>query len=98
MNNAIKAKGRRVWHCPPHFTKVGVAWNSMPTSINHSELDDPEICSTIRNWLHTHIQNRFYLGSVTEIDGQVIIHRDVVAFEEASDATFFALMRTSLYK
>ena len=98
MSNVIKAKGRRVWHCPPHFTKVPLS------NIRYSPMSavgnlDAELSTKIRDWLHTNIQNRFYLGSVTELSEstRTILHRDIVAFEEPSDATFFALMQNTLH-
>lgn len=94
--DVIKAKGRRVWNCPPHFIKIDTGHRHPSNGLFEQQFLGDAPSADLRNWLYTHIMDRFYLGPVAEILNNVIIHRDVVAFENPADATFFLLMRDTL--
>ena len=70
---------RQMSHCPPHFERV-------PFDIRTSE-------KKISDWIYENLSGRFWLGDVFE-DGQsdsVSSRCKCVAFEEHSEASYFAL-------
>jgi len=72
---------RRVYHLPPHFEKVIVKKH-----ISEKQLSD---------WIYENLHGRFYIGDVdvreNEDNKKSITRYTVVAFEEASEASYFSL-------
>ena len=78
--NPLNVHGLRqvTTHCPPHFTLV------------HFDLQVSE--KEITDWVWTNLSGRFYFGDFVEIDkeGRRQMNK-VLAFEIASEATYFGL-------
>lgn len=72
---------RRVYHLPPHFEKVLVK-----QQVTQKALSD---------WIYENLHSRFYIGDEdvreNEDNKKSITRYTVVAFEEASEASYFSL-------
>jgi len=72
---------RQVNHCPPHFEQV---------------VFEPYVTSKqITDWLYENLEGRFYVGyiDVARVSGGKPIDRNLlVAFELASEASYFSLI------
>lgn len=70
---------RRIDHCPPHFTPVRFDLRV------HEKM--------ITDWIWEHLDGRFYIGDCySHLDNGNIDAQKMVAFEESSEASYFALM------
>ncbi len=68
---------RKLDHCPPHFEQV--TFNSY---VNEKHISD---------WVYENLSGRFYVG-YRDIQGNRTLERHcVVAFEQASEASYFSL-------
>jgi hypothetical protein len=70
---------RQLTHCPPHFERVQF-------DLSSSEKD-------ITDWIYENLQGRFYIGSVDvkQPDSRPTFRQALVAFENASEASYFSL-------
>ena len=70
---------RQLTHCPPHFERVQF-------DLSSSEKD-------ITDWIYENLQGRFYIGSVDvrQPDNRPTFRQALVAFEQASEASYFSL-------
>lgn len=76
---------RRVDHCPPHFVTV-------PFDLRVNE-------KAVSDWIWEHLSGRFYYGDFyTELDSGALHGQKLVAFEEPSEASYFALMIDTVNK
>lgn len=72
---------RELEHCPPHFARVPVSNMSSPGSIK-----------MVKNWIYENLEGRFWIGSQIEVtDGRSPRQENCVAFEDNSEASYFAL-------
>ena len=74
---------RRMDHCPPHFT---------PVTFNLSTSE-----KAITDWVWENLQGRFFFGDrySTKEDGTLDLGK-TVAFEQPGEASYFALMLSSI--
>lgn len=69
---------RKLEHCPPHFERV--------------EFDPYASEKTLQDWIYENLSGRFYIGYHDVINNGVQFQRQmIVAFEHASEATYFSL-------
>ncbi len=83
--NPLNVHGmRELSHCPPHFERI--------------TFDSYVHLNVIRNWIYENLSSRFYIGEVDARDQSTRRwqRRTLIAFEEASEATIFALNLTDL--
>lgn len=79
---------RRLDWCPPHFTRV-----VMPGTPSEKIITD---------WLYENLSGRFYVG-ITDTDNtpsatrEKFVRQTVVAFEVASEASYFSLFIPQLF-
>ena len=70
---------RRLEHCPPHFEPV-----VFDNYYNEKHVSD---------WIYENLQGRFYLGiKDVYVDHKLSKRQTVVAFEQASEASYFSLL------
>lgn len=70
---------RQLSHCPPHFTPV-----LFDLVVQEKELVD---------WLYENLEGRFYSGPIDNTTGSgKHIRQQCIAFENASEASYFAIM------
>lgn len=70
---------RQISWCPPHFEQL---------------LFDPSVTEkVIADWIYENLSGRFYLGQadVKSADGRPTYRQMLVAFEHASEASYFGL-------
>ncbi len=75
---------RRVSWCPPHFEQLPF---------------DPQVNEkVITDWIYENLAGRFYIGAadVTSTDGKPSYRQIIVAFEHASEASYFGLFLPQL--
>lgn len=76
IGNPLNVQGIRVMtFCPPHFTKF-----YFDRKVHEKD---------IRNWIIENLSSRYYYGD--NVDPETGNYRCMVAFEEPSEATMFAL-------
>ena len=83
--NPLNVHGlRQLSHCPPHFTPV-----MFDLAVQDKDLVD---------WLYENLEGRFYSGQidVKQPSGGPIIRQHCIAFELASEASYFALFLPQL--
>lgn len=85
VNPIAAADSRRLWQCPPHFTRI-LMQSDIP--------DDAE--RNIRWWLYENIEGRFFLGMSTTQKGNILKEGFIVAFENPADATYFNLIKSKV--
>lgn len=74
---------RMVEHCPPHFTPV-----AFDLRVSQKEITD---------WVWEHLDGRFYIGDVySDTAGGSVTVQKVICFEEPGEASYFALMLTTV--
>lgn len=75
---------RQMSHCPPHFSQVVF------------ELHTTE--KNLIDWLYENLEGRFYSGQidVKQSSGGPIIRQQCIAFELASEASYFSLFLLQL--
>lgn len=82
--NPLNVHGlRQLSHCPPHFTPV-----MFDLAVTDKDLVD---------WLYENLEGRFYSGQIdVKQDSGVIARQHCIAFELASEASYFALFLPQL--
>jgi hypothetical protein len=79
--NPLNVHGlRQLAHCPPHFEQV----------VFDPQVGEKDIC----DWIYENLEGRFYLGivDISRTPGGKPIDRNMlVAFELASEASYFSL-------
>lgn len=71
---------REMDHCPPHFTKL------------YFDLRTHNV-KVIKDWIWEHLDGRFYLGDVYDLNSNNSIHmQKMVAFEIPGEASYFSLV------
>jgi hypothetical protein len=75
---------RQLSHCPLHFESVRF-------DLRVGEKD-------ITDWIYENLQGRFYIGpiDVTQSNSRPTIRQTLVAFENASEATYFSMFLTQI--
>jgi hypothetical protein len=77
---------RRINHCPPHFEQVQFDLNTGGKDIT--------------DWIYENLEGRFYMGQVTVSrepnTTKPSFIQTVVAFENASEATYFSMFLPQL--
>ena len=74
---------RQVNHCPPHFTTV-----YFDLSVSEKDLTD---------WLYENLEGRFYSGQVDiRQESGKYARQQCIAFENASEASYFAIMLATI--
>lgn len=76
---------RQLKHCPPHFEQV-----VFMSYITPKEVSD---------WIYENLEGRFYVGDVDVArtpGGKVIDRNTLVAFELASEASYFSIILPTL--
>lgn len=70
---------RQLSHCPPHFECVQF-------DLNTTE-------KVITNWIYENLSGRFYVGfiDVSQPPNHVTFRQTIVAFENASEASYFSM-------
>jgi hypothetical protein len=71
---------RQLSHCPPHFERV--------------QFDLYTGGKAITDWIYENLEGRFYMGQATvssSISVGSSVVQTVVAFEQASEATYFSM-------
>jgi hypothetical protein len=73
---------RQLKHCPPHFTKI-----CFDVRVEDKKITD---------WIWSNLSGRFYIGeyyhAVKKMHGTMIVGQKCVAFEDAGEASVFALI------
>lgn len=94
INPLAASNSRRMWHCPPHFTKIEVDVHAVDlvSSVTVNTYRE----RNVRWWLYENIEGRFFLGNTTIESGRMLKDRFVVAFENAAEATFFSLIKNQV--
>jgi hypothetical protein len=82
--NPLNVHGlRQLGHCPPHFTPV-----IFDLAVQEKDLVD---------WLYENLEGRFYSGQIdVRQESGVIARQHCIAFELASEASYFALFLPQL--
>lgn len=85
--NPLNVHGlRRLTWCPPHFTRVIIP--GTPSE------------KIITDWLYENLSGRFYVG-ITDVHAdevkQQLVRQTIVAFEIASEASYFSLFIPQLF-
>jgi hypothetical protein len=82
--NPLNVHGlRQLSHCPPHFTPV-----IFDLAVQDKDLVD---------WLYENLEGRFYSGQIdVKQESGVIARQYCIAFELASEASYFALFLPQL--
>lgn len=84
--NPLNVHGlRKLAHCPPHFEQV-----TFESWISEKQVSD---------WLYENLEGRFYIGTIDTArtpGGKPIDRNLLVAFELASEASYFSLMLPSI--
>ena len=82
--NPLNVHGlRQLGHCPPHFTSV-----IFDLAVQEKDLVD---------WLYENLEGRFYSGQIdVKQESGVIARQHCIAFELASEASYFALFLPQL--
>lgn len=77
---------RRLEHCPPHFTSV-----SFDLYVNEKVITD---------WVWENLEGRFYFGGeyITDSELPKLTMHQLIAFEIASEASYFSLLLPTLNK
>ena len=79
--NPLNVHGlRQLDWCPPHFERV-----TFETFVNEK---------MISSWIYENLSGRFYVGDIDVArtpGGKVIDRQTLVAFEQASESTYFSL-------
>jgi hypothetical protein len=76
---------RQLNHCPLHFEPV-----QFDLRVNEKDITD---------WIYENLQGRFYIGVVDipqSRTGNVTMRQQIVAFEHASEATYFSMFLTQI--
>jgi len=71
---------RQLTHCPPHFEQVQF-------DLRTSE-------KALTDWIYENLEGRFYIGVVDVAQtpgGKILSRQQLVAFETASEATYFSM-------
>ena len=78
--NPLNVHGlRQLSHCPPHFTPV-----IFDLAVQDKDLVD---------WLYENLEGRFYSGQIdVRQESGVIARQQCIAFEQSSEASYFAIM------
>ena len=78
--NPLNVHGlRQLSHCPPHFT---------PVLFDLAVQDKDQV-----DWLYENLEGRFYSGQIdVRQESGVIARQQCIAFEQSSEASYFAIM------
>lgn len=73
-------KLRKVFYCPPHFTKINIE------TLNIHEIQK------VVAWIAFNLNNRYYIGpNIMKNRNNAIIYGITIGFESEKDATFFSI-------
>jgi hypothetical protein len=77
---------RQLTHCPPHFERV-----QFDLRTNEKNLTD---------WIYENLESRFYIGQidVTQPNNRPTFRQTIVAFENASEASYFSMFLPQINK
>jgi hypothetical protein len=76
---------RQLTHCPPHFEQV--------------QFDLYVSAKSLTDWIYENLEGRFYIGQINVTRSDITkptFVKTVVAFEHASEATYFSMFLPQL--